>query len=299
MKMMRHKNKAFTLIELLVVVAIISALVAILSVAQRKVKILSKNLQQKAAFHAAEVSLGLFSGDFGEYPDSSLVTDGTVVTGAQRFAEAMLGRDMQGFHPKSLWHPAKEATAGLTLYDNAVVDTSKQRKPEYLEIKNSGFFRLDQLWAATPGIEPTPVITDVFLRNSAAGLDEKVGMPVLYFKADSTKRFRFDVTNAIHNPAPSVYRNWVYNFDDNLAILQLPWLRDPADPKESGPVEPHYPDEDNDGVADNFTQVFYELITARQDSNFYKPQNPDTFLLISAGYDGIYGTKDDLTNFDN
>ncbi len=31
--------------------------------------------------------------------------------------------------------------------------------------------------------------------------------------------------------------------------------------------------------------------------NVVKPLNPDTFILISAGEDGIYGTDDDVTNF--
>ena len=29
------------------------------------------------------------------------------------------------------------------------------------------------------------------------------------------------------------------------------------------------------------------------------PHNPDTFLLISAGPDGIFGTSDDIANFDH
>jgi len=298
MKKKYTKHEGFTLIELLVVVAIIAALVGILSVAQRKVKIVSKNLRQKAVFHAAEISLGLFSGDFGGYPDSAQVSaGGTAVTGAQRFAEAMLGRDMQGFNPKSKWHPAKEATAGLTLYDNATVDTSKQRKPEYLELKHSGLYRLDQLWIATPGIEPTPVITDVFARNKVDGVDEKVGMPILYFKADPTASFR--TKNPVANNDTD-YKKWTYNFRDNLPLLELPWLRNTAEGPDGlsflDGKRGHYKDPQDDAKSN--AQYFYELVTARQDGSFYKPHNQSTFLLISAGYDGIYGTKDDLTNFD-
>jgi hypothetical protein len=29
-----------------------------------------------------------------------------------------------------------------------------------------------------------------------------------------------------------------------------------------------------------------------------KPCNPETFILIDAGKDGLYGTNDDITNFD-
>ena len=44
--------------------------------------------------------------------------------------------------------------------------------------------------------------------------------------------------------------------------------------------------------------VFYEMLTQRQDGNFFRPYNKSTFIFISAGYDGVYGTKDDLTSFD-
>ena len=44
-------------------------------------------------------------------------------------------------------------------------------------------------------------------------------------------------------------------------------------------------------------QLFYETITNPK-VNYDKPFNAATFILISAGYDGIYGTADDITNFD-
>jgi prepilin-type N-terminal cleavage/methylation domain-containing protein len=330
--MMRYKNKAFTLIELLVVIAIIAMLVAILSVAQRKVKIVSKNLRQKAAFHAGEISLELYSKDFGDYPDSSRIlgSDGTYVTGAQRVAEALFGRDDKGFHPKSKWHPAEDMAAapphpGSDLYTD---NTLKDRKKQYFERKRVGFYTINDLWGGTGGpgfgssqiyrsagavigTQMAPVFTDVFTQNKVTinGENAKVGMPILYFKADTTKE-DFRVLSRGHNSKDGhrmpidlknlqqwMYQNWTYNFDDNINILDLPWLRDPTDvDKESGPIEPHY----QDSEIGNPWGTFYKLITQREDpaTNFYKPHNATTFILISAGYDGIYGTKDDLTNFD-
>ena len=318
---MRHKTKAFTLIELLTVVAIIAMLVAMFGAGMSKVKIIQRNLQQKAAFKAMEVGVHLFSSDFGEYPDSSQVSDGsTVVTGAQRLAEALLGRDELGFHPKSKWHPQLDIAEppphpGLTTYTS---QTKKDRKPQYTEVGKMGVHTIYELWAGNNGtsniydsgaVTPNgtyraPVITDMFNRNRVtlpSGDNAKVGMPVLYFKADSTKRFRVDSTHSpVTNPNSTEYSQWVYNFDDNIEILKLPWLRDPTDPLESGDIPPHYPDEDDDGTADNHAQVFYELLSRRHTpgTNWDKPYNATTFILISAGHDGIYGTKDDLTNFD-
>ena len=324
------KKRGFTLIELLVVIAIIALLMAVLNASVRKVKIVSKNLRQKAAFHAGEVSLELYSKDFGDYPDSSRIlgSDGTYVTGAQRVAEALFGRDDQGFHPKSKWHPAEDMAGttphpGSDLYTN---NTLKDRKKPYFERKRVGFYTINDLWSssgfgpsqiytsagATFGTQMAPVFTDVFAQNKITlpnGENEKVGMPILYFKADRTKEdFRTitygdngrqskKITIPLSDINAQDYKYWTYNFDDNINILDLPWLRDPTDPdKETGDIEPHYQDPE----INNPAGAFYKLITQREDeaTHFYRPHNATTFIFVSAGYDGIYGTKDDLMNFD-
>jgi prepilin-type N-terminal cleavage/methylation domain-containing protein len=317
-----NKRRAFTLIELLVVVAIIAMLTALLSVAQQKVKIVSKNLRQKAAFHGGEISLELFNNDFGEYPDSSWVEDGgTYVTGAQRVAEALFGRDDRGFHPKTKWHPAKDIAAaapypGADLY---TLSTIKDRKIPYFERKHSNFYSIYDLWGpeASAGggtfpiynagssttatyTERSPVFTDVFTRNRITlnGDNIKVGMPILYFRADPTKRFRMDTSNNEVNPATyEEYKDWIYNFSDNLSLLELPWLRELGQAGNPAGMDIHYKDPEDPTKAN--AQYFYELITQRKDDNFFRPYNKNKFLLISAGWDGIFGTKDDLTNFDD
>ena len=285
-----QNNKAFTLIELLTVIAIIAALVGILSVAQRKVKIVSLNLRQKAAFHAGEISLELYSKDFGDYPDSSIVTDGTNVTGAQRVAEAFFGRDDRGFNPKTKWHPARDLAAGQSdLYDATV--TLKDRKTPYFERKRAGFYALYDLWGSAgassiylgttnfaAGQNKTtvsPVFTDVFERNPVTinGESEKVGMPILYFKADPTKKFRVnsktgEAMDTITNGDSAEFPKWVYNFNDNLPILQLPWLREL--PNNIPGLDKHYQRDPDNPVAGTNAQVFYDLITARQDGSFFK-----------------------------
>lgn len=330
----RRKHKAFTLIELLTVVAIIALLIALFGVGLQKVKVLQKNLQQKAMFHAAEVGLELFSKDFGEYPDSAqLAGSSGIICGSQRFAEAMLGRDEQGFHPRSKWHPDDDAAQtpphpGVDLYTSA---TEKDRKDPYMEVRQGGVHTIYELWGGVNGSSPiydsgpnpipqtyrSPVITDVFRRNAAAGLDDKVGMPVLYFKADPEKDFR--VISSGQRPgigAPAkipadlatltskTYSNWIYNFADNLTLLMLPLLRDPAlDTDTPEVVSPNYT-EDPDDTGTNAAGLFYKILTQTERdtdgdniNDFFRPYNPDTYLLISAGNDGIYGTKDDVTNF--
>jgi hypothetical protein len=127
-----------------------------------------------------------------------------------------------------------------------------------------------------------------------------VGMPVLYFKADGTRPFRIDpatkkVVAAVPGPTSAQYSRWVYNFDDNLPLLRLPWLKDTAANPDGLTV--HY--KDPAGKSNN-AQIFYEQLTQTADParEYYKPFNANKYILISAGWDRIYGTKDDITNFD-
>lgn len=301
----RRKQMAggFTLIELLTVVAIIAMLVAIFAVGTQKIRIISFGLQQKSVFHAMTVGLELFSGDFDGYPDSrTRNVGGRPVTGAQHLAEALLGRDERGFERLTRWEPSQDNATG-DLYSNDPASLARRRAP-YCEIKYGQVLTIHDLWGpqdgiydsgATPaGFQRSPVITDVFAQNDAfAG--GRVGMPILYFKADASKpRFRVDAARqTVDNPDLTQYGDWVYNFDDNLPILNLPWLRDP------GAVwDGHFSDPDNAGR--NPAQMFYEQITqqANPDQGFYRPYNGATFILISAGWDGKFGTKDDIVNFD-
>jgi len=48
----------------------------------------------------------------------------------------------------------------------------------------------------------------------------------------------------------------------------------------------------------NGVWLFYNAITNPKMSQ-PRPYNMNTYILISAGHDGIYGTKDDICNFEN
>jgi hypothetical protein len=71
----------------------------------------------------------------------------------------------------------------------------------------------------------------------------------------------------------------IYNYKDNHTLLAL------GVPGKSGVKHPMYED----------PKIFYE-ITRNQKT--MKPYRADTFILLSAGPDGLYGTKDDIANFE-
>jgi len=51
------------------------------------------------------------------------------------------------------------------------------------------------------------------------------------------------------------------------------------------------------GARTTFTLYIHDHKSEQASAGPVKPVNPDTYLLISAGPDGIYGTNDDINNF--
>lgn len=313
----KSHGSGFTLIELLVVIAIIAMLVGLLSPAIKVVTRSAKGLKQKSTFHGYETGLELYSKDFDRYPDSSRIDRGAgQITGAQHLAEALLGRDLRGFDPKTRWYAptdpkeayAKDGVNGADSTDEA--KSLQRRKEQYVETKDDGAYALEDLYGAgntgnvysprgflTPR---APVMTDIFARKRIEltmpdGNTEniKVGSPVLYFRADQTTD-KFSGSNPV---AP--YSDYIYNYDDNRAIVNLTTVRDDTvyhnygdNPANTGTIT-----SDGKTFATGDLYFYYKIWNKRIDT-YEKPYNPKTFLLISAGWDGIFGTKDDITNFD-
>ncbi len=105
----------------------------------------------------------------------------------------------------------------------------------------------------------------------------KIGMPILYFKADPVGRY----FNPQGSPVKEANRGFIYNSTDNMEMLELgmPW-----------DVSSRH------SLLDNF----YECIKNNQISDARgrpRVKRPNSYILISAGWDGEYGTHDDITNF--
>ncbi len=110
-----------------------------------------------------------------------------------------------------------------------------------------------------------------------------MGMPVLYYRAD-TSRMSHDVND------PTNTDN-IYNYLDNHTFLDLglPW--------KTTEKPPLYQE-----GSDTAGRVFYENTLDKAlegESGIQRPHNKDSYILISAGWDGIYGTEDDVYNFKN
>ena len=104
-------------------------------------------------------------------------------------------------------------------------------------------------------------------------------MPILYYRANRTGRWHDEAF--VSRMAPTDNADNIYNFWDNQQLLQLgiPW--------QVG--HPQHPLED--------PRVFYEMTRDKRVTTMSVPHNPHSYILISAGPDGLYGTNDDVTNF--
>jgi hypothetical protein len=118
------------------------------------------------------------------------------------------------------------------------------------------------------------VLGDEFWQDTHLGMDRIGGMPILYYKADTSK-----TAHDINDPNNSEN---IYNYRDNQALLAL------GVPGNPGKKHPLYQN----------PKIFYEMTRNYRSTKTNKPQRADTYILLSAGLDGLYGTIDDIANFD-
>jgi type II secretory pathway pseudopilin PulG len=300
---MRAKGKetGFTIVELLTVMSIIIILISLLLPSLAAVRRYSKDVRQKGQFHDIENCLEMFSINYDGYPDSSWSDlEGDNYCGAMKLCEALLGQDGFGFHPDSYFDNMGRSKAGAELYYNRRAQPDIFNKPE--DAENLRKRRIPCMEKTAPlclietlfknfddGFAPfdanCPLLCDVYTRSQLLNArGDKMGMPILYFKADPSK---------LTHDAEDGYKWWpqigtnIYNYYDNHELLALnpPW----AEGREHPMFAP----------TSSVPKVFYDMTLSEETSigTYQKPHNPHTYILISAGWDGIYGTGDDIFNF--
>ena len=289
----KTSKKAFTIVELLTVMSIIVILIGLLVPALNMVRRYAYEVKQQAQFHSIDAAIELFNSEFDGYPDSSALDPmGESYCGAMKLAEAMMGQDLMGFHPDSVFY--SNGTDGTKmLYPDATQVPADEyrnnlstRKGPYLPLENANAYLLADVYGAdntAPFAAGHFVLCDVYRRVTHKTTGKKIGMPILYYKAN-TSRTRHDVTN------PDDPEN-IYNYRDNqeLVLLGKPW-----DPPAAGGTPHRLAIE---GSTPPGTR-FYMNTRNEKVTTASRPYKADTFILISAGYDGEYGTPDDICNFD-
>jgi hypothetical protein len=163
------------------------------------------------------------------------------------------------------------------------MSTLSARKGPYLQPENANAYTMEEIYGAgnTGNFLPTSrVLCDVYGKQMASG--DKTGMPILYYKANPAYR--------LHDASLTMTRTDsngnIYNYMDNqdLVALGKPW----------GGTGAH---ELDPASTSNVPERFY-LNTKSDKINTPRPFRADSFILMSAGWDGEYGTADDICNYD-
>jgi type II secretory pathway pseudopilin PulG len=303
-----------TLVEILVVVGIIALLSSLLIPAISMVKKSAKEAKQMAQFTAIELGLEGFKADFGDYPPSDSYTwkDTTSTqnsAGAIKLAEAMVGLDLMGVNPDTSWRldgtnrspytdagNVLHASGTYNFYDRTNTVELQKRKGLYVDLSVANPFQWginlpthDGLYDSS-GTGPIAASADCFVlcdvfgkgRDVAMsdGTHKRAGRPILYYRANPANKF-------LNTPSPT------YDPNDNANLLlaiekdeQLHTLGTPVPPRPYW--NPLY------GVGALATAITDPRVSTTTTRVAYKP---DSYILISAGADGLYGTSDDIYNF--
>jgi len=280
-----NRKAAFTIIELLTVMSIIVVLIGVLVPALSNVRKYAKKVKQLAQFNSMQSAIELFSNENDGYPPSGAL-DGTgqPYCGAMKLCEAMMGRDLLGFHPDSVFRAdGMDATGTRDIY-LPTPNNLKARIGTLLQFENANAYRLVDIYGpgnSAPFNENAFVLCDVYTRDMRSG--KKTGMPILYYKADTS--------NNLHDPnnfPPQISDSMgnIYNYWDNQHLVELgkPW-------EDPGKASTH-------DLASPGGARFYRNTRNNQITTVSRPFRTDSYILISAGFDAEYGTADDICNFE-
>jgi type II secretory pathway pseudopilin PulG len=275
----RPLQTAFSIVELIAVIAVIAILVGLLVPALSTIQKMAANVSQKAQFATIGFGLEAYSEEMGDYPESSASPG---YQGAQRLAEAMIGLDGFGFHPLSRWD-GDDPVGGPPVYDPA---TLPFRKGPYLELDTANAVMISSIYGAGFSGVDSFILADKFknVKNTATG--KKTGMPILYFKANTINVVHPISVGFADVGDPDFYLPFIYSFYDNRSFIIQP---SPFD----GSPNPMA------GVVPNGPGLFYGDTLNPNFTDPRRPYNNESYILLSAGADGFYGTKDDVYNFDN
>ncbi|MFC1676847.1 type II secretion system protein [Planctomycetota bacterium] len=269
----RTKKTGFTIVELLTVMSVIILLISLLVPALNEVKRFAKGVKQKAQFHSISVALDLFNAEQEGYPPSSQEdASGNPYCGAMKLAEAMVGKDLRGFNPLSTFSFSDDGKN-----QNYYTGDTLEGRRSYLNLEGIDAMQIQDLYGEADciakGFDPCEVVLCDIYRRPTTATGKKAGMPVLYYRANTS--------NTGHDPNSSDFAvDNIYNYYDNHILTEL-------NSYNVIELNPLY---------NNFS-LFYR-ITQNKRVNIDTPRRADSYILMSAGMDGLYGTGDDVFNFE-
>lgn len=324
MNRQKRGTGGFTIVELLTVMGVIALLIGLLVPALNMVKDYSREIQQKAQFHSIDVGLEIFKNDFGVYPESDENSyrvpphpvDPTYYSGALKLAEAMVGLDLLGFHPKSGFTASGlndldgvgVGSGPVQIYDpinginlpNVYEETGSQNidiRKKYVDLEHANAYRMDDIYRNWGSFSRYNfLLCDVYAKKRQSG--KKTGMPILYYRARTAYKFQNYLYSDLGTDQNPVQNDDIYNYWDNERLLAL------GDPDQGMAILHPL----RTGTVVDDLQRFEEIVLNKQvqtatrttafPDGIKRPYRADSYILISAGKDGLYGTADDVLNFE-
>ncbi len=316
----RKTRTAFTLIELLAVIAIISLLIGLLVPAVSNIRVQAHKASTRAQLEAIAKGCEAFNSELGAYPRSrgenpfEGVGSGIDLSGAQWLGLQLCGPDFKGYVEPDRRNDVAgsagiDADDWLAWYDPAV-DTDIQRLGPYVDVKGA-IAQTPEIYARDAG---GLTLSNGLSAGSSAWSNAYIPFfvdtfqfPILYYAANAQAKRPYT--------EPSASTLGRYDQRDNAAITGSEFIsgEEGFDLGNGALDDGHYHYFYNlgwtfgeSGLSDrpernSFAGTTYDrgLFEQTLDGTLGKvwPQRPDSFILISPGHDGIFGSDDDVTNF--
>jgi prepilin-type N-terminal cleavage/methylation domain-containing protein len=318
-------RRAFTLIELLVVMAIITLIISILLPSLSKAREHAKNVKTRAMLKTVSDGLEMYRNEnesdraakaTNGYPPSAMGEDPAVegtqnIAGANWLVRYLMGKDLAGYAPRrnvpsnllNPGDPAEEvAWYGYDTSGRPVVD----RVGPYLDGQAIKPIRTKEL----PQSAGNPALNANYEEQV---LVDQFGYPVLYYVANATQASKTHAQIAALDYNTSA----IYTMRDNAlftgqckgSVCTVPgWNFDSADHHDLGDFGSHPSDIPTPDTITANTRTFPYIILDKSlyDASYDSttpskttmvPYRKDSYLLFTAGKDGIFGTQDDVDNY--